>query len=87
MPHGAKGVAMRIEVSSKVALPSGSRTPLHVGSPALDALSNMAKGQFDKAADNGTGSVPIIGGGFDLSDIGAHPTRQVAAHVVSQSTY
>jgi len=87
MPNGAKGVAMRIEVSSKVALPSGARSPLHVGSPALDALSNMTKGQFDKAPDNGMGSVPIVGGTFDLSDIGARPTRQVAAHVVTESIY
>lgn len=83
MPHGAKGVAMRIEVTSKVALPSGSRVPLHVGSPAADAVSKMVKGEFDKAPD----TPAIIGGSFDLSDIGAHPMRMVGAHIVSASVY
>ncbi len=81
MPHGAKGMAMRIEVTSKVVLPSGSRAPLHVGSPAVDAVSKMAKGDFEKAGD----TPAIIGGSFDLSDIGAHPMRVAAAHVVSET--
>jgi hypothetical protein len=85
MRQGAKGVAMRIEVTAKVVLPSGAHSPLHVGSPALDALSRMTKGEFDKAPDNGMGTVPIVGGTFDLSDIGAHPVRVASAHVVSQT--
>ncbi len=83
LPQGSKGVSMRIEVTSKIALPSGSGTPIHVGSPAVDAISKMVKGEFDKAPDNGMGTIPIVGGGFDLSDIGAHKMRMVAAHVVS----
>jgi len=87
VPPGAKRIAMQIEISSKVTLPSGARHPMSVSSPAVQALEHMAHGEFDKAPDNGTGTVPIIGGSFDLSDIGAHPQRVVGARVISQQTF
>jgi hypothetical protein len=87
VPPGAKKVAMQIQITSKVALPSGARHPMHVGAPAVEALDRMAHGQFDKAPDNGTGSVPIVGGTFDLADIGSHPQRVVGARVLSQETF
>ena len=86
VPPGAKGVAMQIEITSKVTLPSGARSPLHVNSPAADAVSDMAKGKFEKGQDM-NGSVPIVGGSFDLSDIGAHPLRVVGARVLSENVY
>jgi hypothetical protein len=81
--HGAHHVAMRIEVSSRVTMPSGSRHPLTVGSPAVEGLAHAAQGQFDRPAE----TPAIVGGSFDLSDIGAHPLRVVAARVLSQQAY
>jgi hypothetical protein len=83
---GAKGVAMQIEISSKVTLPSGARHPLTVSSPAVDAVQNMARGQFDKG-EGMNGGLPIVAGQFDLSDIGAHPMRVVGARVLSENVY
>jgi hypothetical protein len=86
VPPGAKGVAMRIEISSKVTLPSGARHPLSVSSPVVDAARNMANGQFDKG-EGMNGGLPIVAGQFDLSDIGAHPMRVVGARVLSENVY
>lgn len=66
MPPGAKGVAMRIEVTSKVTLPSGARVPVTL---------------------HGPDTTSIVGGGFDLSDIGAHPQRVVGTRVLSENVY
>ncbi len=66
MPPGAKGVAMRIEVTSKVTLPSGARAPV---------------------TSHGPDTTSIVGGTFDLSDIGAHPQRVVGARVLSENVY
>jgi len=86
VPPGAKGVAMKIEISSKVTLPSGARHPLVVNSPVVDAARNMANGQFDKG-EGMNGGLPIVAGQFDLSDIGAHPMRVVGARVLSENVY
>jgi len=86
VPPGAKGVAMRIELSSKVTLPSGARHPMTVTSPVVDAARNMANGQFDKG-EGMNGGLPIVAGSFDLSDIGAHPMRVVGARVLSENVY
>jgi hypothetical protein len=86
VPPGAKGVAMKIEISSKVTLPSGARHPLTVNSPVVDAARNMANGQFDKG-EGMNGGLPIVAGQFDLSDIGAHPMRVVGARVLSENVY
>jgi hypothetical protein len=86
VPPGAKGVAMKIEISSKVTLPSGARHPLTVSSPVVDAANNMAHGQFDKG-EGMNGGLPIVAGQFDLSDIGAHPMRVVGARVLSENVY
>lgn len=86
VPPGAKGVAMKIEISSKVTLPSGARHPLTVTSPVVDAARNMANGQFDKG-EGMNGGLPIVAGSFDLSDIGAHPMRVVGARVLSENVY
>lgn len=86
VPPGAKGVAMRIEISSKVTLPSGARHPLTVNSPVVEAAQNMAHGQFDKG-EGMNGGLPIVAGSFDLSDIGAHPMRVVGARVLSENVY
>ena len=86
VPPGAKGVAMKIEISSKVTLPSGARHPITVGSPVVDAARNMANGQFDKG-EGMNGGLPIVAGSFDLSDIGAHPMRVVGARVLSENVY
>jgi len=86
VPPGAKGVAMKIEISSKVTLPSGARHPLEVSSPVVDAARNAAHGQFDKG-EGMNGGLPIVAGQFDLSDIGAHPMRVVGARVLSENVY
>jgi hypothetical protein len=86
VPPNAKGVAMKIEISSKVTLPSGARHPLTVSSPVVDAANNMAHGQFDKG-EGMNGGLPIVAGQFDLSDIGAHPLRVVGARVLSENVY
>jgi hypothetical protein len=86
VPPGSKGVAMKIEISSKVVLPSGARHPISVSSPVVDAAENMAHGQFDKG-EGMNGGLPIVAGGFDLSDIGAHPLRVVGARVLSENVY
>ncbi len=83
VPAGAKRVAMQIEISSKVVLPSGASHPMTVESPAAEALAHVAQGQFDRPAD----SPSIVSGSFDVSDIGAHPQRVVGARVLSQQTY
>ena len=86
VPPGAKGVAMKIEISSKVTLPSGARHPITVSSPVVEAAQNMAHGQFDKG-EGMNGGLPIVAGQFDLSDIGAHPMRVVGARVLSENVY
>ena len=83
VPPGAKHVAMRIEVFSKVTLPSGARHAMNVDSPAAQGLARAAHGQFDRPAE----SPGIIGGSFDLSDIGAHPMRVVGARVITQQAF
>ncbi len=83
IPPGAKGVTMRVELTSKVVLPSGARHPLTVGSNAVDALGHAMHGQFDQPAE----TPGIFGGGFDLSDIGAHPMRVVGARVLSETAF
>jgi hypothetical protein len=83
MPPGAKGASLRIEVTSKVTMPSGARRALEVTSPMGSALVDMAHGKMDKAPD----TPAPISGGFDLADIGAHPLRVVGAHVVSESVF
>ena len=82
MPAGAKHVAMQIEISSKVALPSGGQHPMTVDSPAAQGLAHMAQGQFDRAGDTPS----IVSGSFDISDIGSHPRRVVGARVLSQQS-
>ena len=83
VPPGAKRVAMQIEISSKVALPSGAEHPMTVESQAVQGLAHAAQGQFDRPAD----SPSIVSGSFDLSDIGAHPQRVVGARVLSQQSF
>jgi hypothetical protein len=83
MPPGAKGVAMNIEITSKVTLPSGARVPLSIGSGAGSAVRDMTKGKFDRAPE----TPGIFGGSFDLSDIGAHPMRIVGARVLSENAF
>ena len=83
VPAGAKRVAMQIEISSKVVLPSGARHPMTVDSPAVEGLEHAVHGQFDRPA----ASPSIVSGSFDVSDIGAHPQRIVGARVLSEQTY
>jgi hypothetical protein len=83
IPHGSKGVAMRVELTSKVALPSGARHALSVSSPAVDAVGHVLNGQFDRPMD----TPAIVGGSFDVSDIGAHPMRVVGARVLSETAF
>ncbi len=83
IPHGSKGIAMRVELTSKVALPSGARRALSVSSPAADAVGNVLRGQFDRPVD----TPGIVGGTFDVSDIGAHPARVVGARVLSETAF
>jgi hypothetical protein len=71
IPPGSKGVAMRVEITSKVVLPSGSRVPITA--------------QLGGTPDPTSPSLPIVSGGFDLSDIGAHPQRVVGARVLSEN--
>jgi hypothetical protein len=83
IPHGSKGVAMRVELTSKVALPSGARHAMSVASPAVDAVGNVLHGQFDRPVD----TPGIVAGSFDVSDIGAHPARVVGARVLSETVF
>ncbi|HEY1958380.1 MAG TPA: hypothetical protein VGH28_22340 [Polyangiaceae bacterium] len=83
VPPGAKRVAMQIEISSKVALPSGAQHPMNVESPAVEGLAHAAHGQFDRPADGPA----IVSGSFDFSDIGAHPQRVVGARVLAQHAF
>ncbi len=86
MPPASKRLAMHIEVTAKVALPSGAST-LRVGSPAGSAISNVTKDKFDRMPDDGTGTDPIVGGQFDASKVGGHAMRMVAARVVSTNAF
>lgn len=83
MPPGAKGVAMNIEITSKVTLPSGARVPLKINSGLGSAALDVAHGKFDRAPETPS----VVGGSFDLSDIGAHPQRVVGARVLSENVY
>ncbi len=60
LPPGSHGLAMRVQVRVKIALPSGAS---HAVTPKV-------------GADEHGG---YVGGGFDVSDIGAHPVRVVGA--------
>lgn len=86
VPPGAQRVAMRIEIRSKMALPSGARHAASVNAPAVDAVGHAAHGQFDRAGSDGTGAAPVVGGGFDVADMGAHAQRVVGARVLSEDT-
>jgi hypothetical protein len=83
VPPGAKGIDMQVEITSKVVLPSGARHPLAVSSPTADGLGHVLHGQFDQPTE----TPAIVGGSFDLSDIGAHASRVVGAHVISETAF
>jgi hypothetical protein len=83
LPSGSKGIAMRVEITAQVVLPSGARHPVSVGSPSVDALGHVLQGQFDRPAE--TPSIAAMT--FDVSDIGAHPKRVASARVLSETAY
>ncbi len=80
------GLVVRIEVTSRVQLPSGS-LPGVGGDVLKDSSGDKSTphaGQVSvlKMAPKKPDLV-VLEFGFDVSDIGAHPTRVVAAHVTS----
>ncbi len=69
VPSGAHGLELRVQVESKVVLPSGSHAPI--------------SGVGLKSDDKGNAG---LGANFDLSDIGAKPSRVVGARTIGSST-
>ncbi|HSQ68327.1 MAG TPA: hypothetical protein VLM85_34195 [Polyangiaceae bacterium] len=81
LPPGAKGAHIRVEVSSRIQMPSGSSHPVTVTSPVVDGVTKLGSGE--KAED-----LPaVVKGTFDVSDIGAHPMRVVGARELSENVY
>jgi hypothetical protein len=66
--HAGKGVVVTLEVRSRWVLPSGSRA----GRPIKDPYVTSA------------GIMTAVGGSFDVSDIGARPSRDVHARVLGE---
>ncbi|HEX4448992.1 MAG TPA: hypothetical protein VH044_19765 [Polyangiaceae bacterium] len=66
--HKGHAMAVRVEVSSRWVLPSGQASPI--------------SGAFAQPGSHGTDMV--TGVHFDVSDIGAHPSRDVHARVVGE---
>ena len=73
LPHGAKGMVMRVEVTSKVVYPSGASHPITA--------------QLGGPVDPSSPSLPLFSGSFDLSDIGTHPMRVVGSRVLSETAF
>ena len=73
LPRGAKGMVMRVEVTSKVVYPSGAEHPMTA--------------QLGGPVDPSSPSLPLVSGSFDLSDIGSHPMRVVGSRVLSETAF
>jgi len=73
LPPGSKGAQIRVELTSRVQMPSGSTRPVTV--------------QPFGAADPSSNTLPVVSGSFDVSDIGAHPLRVVGARELSENIF